>query len=235
MNVNYNSLISQGFKGTQNIIWRKIHGLANVVHNIELQIGDYRWSAHTDDFSGWMLCDGRSLLISDYPQLFKIIGTSFGSIDSDHFNLPNFSGRVIGAIGTTGNSGDDNHGLGDAVGSENITLTIPQMPSHVHTGTTDSAGVHNHDITDNGHTHSYINEATTANPAVSLTTTSVAGNSPVSETTGVSTTGITINNNGAHVHTFTSNSTGGGQSHSNIQPTLYAGNMFIFAKYLGYI
>lgn len=223
------------FRGTQSIVNSRIKKVANFVHNVELQIGDYKSSAHTNDFNGWLLCDGRSVAISDYPKLYKVIGNSFGAVDDSHFNIPKFYGRVYGAIGSTENTGDVTHPLGHNIGAENITLTIDQMPTHHHTGTTDYGGIHNHEITDPGHAHSYFNQPNTTNPAVSLTTESVADNSNVNQETGNSTTGIIINNDGNHVHTFTSNDTGGNTSHSNVQPTLYGGNMFIFAAYLPYI
>lgn len=39
--------------------------------------------------AGYLPCDGRSLLRSDYPDLFKKIGTTYGAEDDEHFNLPN--------------------------------------------------------------------------------------------------------------------------------------------------
>ena len=40
---------------------------------------------------GWLLCNGSSLLRADYPVLFAVIGTSYGSIDGSHFTLPNLT------------------------------------------------------------------------------------------------------------------------------------------------
>lgn len=37
---------------------------------------------------GYLPCDGRSLLRSEYPELFKAIGTKYGAVDAQHFNLP---------------------------------------------------------------------------------------------------------------------------------------------------
>ena len=230
-----NTVTNVSFRGTRNNIYSRIKKVANFVYNVELQIGDYKSSAHTGDFNGWMLCDGRSVPISHYPQLYKVIGNSFGAVDESHFNIPNFRGRVYGTIGSTENVGDETHHLGHTIGAENITLTIDEMPTHHHTGTTDYAGIHNHEITDPGHTHTYFNQPNTTNPAVSLTTEGVADDYNINQVTGNSTTGITINNSGNHVHTFTSNDTGGNNSHHNVQPTLYAGNIFIFATYLPYI
>lgn len=43
----------------------------------------------------WLLCDGKSVLRSAYPKLYKSIGTTYGSIDSASFNLPDLKGRVV--------------------------------------------------------------------------------------------------------------------------------------------
>jgi microcystin-dependent protein len=70
--------------------------------------------------------DGGSYLRADYPNLFTVIGTVFGSVDDDHFNVPDMSGRVpVSANGPA-------YGLGDVVGEETHTLTIAEMPNHAH-------------------------------------------------------------------------------------------------------
>lgn len=43
---------------------------------------------------GYMLCDGRSLNISDYPELYQAIGTIYGGSGST-FNLPDFRGMFL--------------------------------------------------------------------------------------------------------------------------------------------
>lgn len=44
--------------------------------------------------TGWLFCDGASLLRSSYSALFAAIGTNFGSADGTHFNLPDLRGRT---------------------------------------------------------------------------------------------------------------------------------------------
>lgn len=48
---------------------------------------------------GWLECDGRELLISEYSDLYSVIGDTWGvPSDNDHFVIPDFSGRVaVGA------------------------------------------------------------------------------------------------------------------------------------------
>lgn len=47
------------------------------------------------DPTGFMKADGRSLLRDDYPVLFGIIGTTYGSVDSTHFNIPTVANTII--------------------------------------------------------------------------------------------------------------------------------------------
>jgi len=78
----------------------------------------------------WLDCDGASVLRSDYPDLFTVIGTTYGAVDGSHFNLPNLISRVGVGAGSTG--GLSPHSLGDAFGDETITLGIGDIPSHSH-------------------------------------------------------------------------------------------------------
>ena len=52
--------------------------------------------------TGWLLCQGQSLLVADYPNLFAIVGTAYGSADASHFNLPDMRGRVPAGVDGTG-------------------------------------------------------------------------------------------------------------------------------------
>jgi microcystin-dependent protein len=80
--------------------------------------------------TGWMLCQGQILAISQYTTLFQLIGTTYGGDGVSTFNLPNLSSRVPMHQGS-GPGG--NYVLGQMAGEENVTLTTPQIPSHTHT------------------------------------------------------------------------------------------------------
>jgi len=85
----------------------------------------------------WLFCDGSSVLRSDYPDLFTVIGTNFGAVDGTHFNLPDLRGRA--PIGTGSGSGLSTRALGDSLGEESHQLTVAELAAHSHT--------------DSGHTH----------------------------------------------------------------------------------
>jgi microcystin-dependent protein len=59
---------------------------------------------------GWFLCQGQSLLRTEYAELFAVIGTSFGSADSTHFNIPDLRGEFLRGAGTNSHSGQGNGG-----------------------------------------------------------------------------------------------------------------------------
>lgn len=89
--------------------------------------------------SGWLLCQGQSLLRTDYPALFAVIGTTYGAVDGTHFTLPDLRQRFpLGkAASGTGNT------LGATGGAIDHTHTI----THTHTI------AHTHDVTPAAHQH----------------------------------------------------------------------------------
>jgi len=99
-------------------------------------VGEIRMFAGTFAPSGWAMCDGQSVQISDNEVLFALIGTSFGGDGVNTFRLPDMRGRVpISA----GNSLGTNYAIGQTAGTETVTLTQAQMPAHTHTPNAQSA------------------------------------------------------------------------------------------------
>lgn len=94
------------------------------------------YAGSTSPDANWLPCDGASLLRADYPDLFDVIGTTYGSVDGTHFNVPDLQGRS--PIGNGSGSGLTPRSLGDAGGEEDHILTIGELASHVH-GTGNSA------------------------------------------------------------------------------------------------
>jgi microcystin-dependent protein len=76
---------------------------------------------------GYLLCDGASLLTTDYPELFAVIGYAFGG-SGTAFLLPDLVDRTI--IGSSGT-----FALGDTGGAIDVTLDVSEIPSHTHVDT----------------------------------------------------------------------------------------------------
>jgi len=79
---------------------------------------------------GYLACDGSSQLRSAYPDLFTAIGTTYGSVDGTHFNLPDLKGRS--AMGDGAGAGLTTRTVGQAVGGETHTLATGNLPPHSH-------------------------------------------------------------------------------------------------------
>lgn len=188
----------------------------------DYQTGDLKWSIQNIDHDFWLKCDGRSMSRTRFPTLFELIGTTYGNDDAETFKLPDCRGRVVGCIGT--GTGLTARSAGTSVGTETHTLTIPEMPTHNH-GITDPG--HAHGITDPGHTHSYVNNINDQNTDNAFATETAADQADLSQTTGSSLTGISVNTNTTGITTVT---TGNSQPHNNMQPTIFIGNVFIAYK-----
>lgn len=79
---------------------------------------------------GWAFCDGQLLPIEQYLELFDVIGTTYGGDGESTFALPNLQGRVPLHPGE--GPGLSPYALGDAGGTEGVTLANGQMPAHRH-------------------------------------------------------------------------------------------------------
>jgi len=74
----------------------------------------------------YLKCDGSSYLISDYPELYTVIRGIYGQVDSEHFNVPNVVGRLMGASATNANTQTNNST--DVSGNLGFTVTEANMP-----------------------------------------------------------------------------------------------------------
>jgi microcystin-dependent protein len=75
-------------------------------------------------------CDGALLASANYPTLYALIGTTYGG-NSTNFALPDLRGRVPINQGT--GTGLSARTIGTQIGSETVTLTVPNLPAHTHT------------------------------------------------------------------------------------------------------
>ena len=78
----------------------------------------------------WALCNGQTLAIAQNQALFSLLGTNFGGNGTTTFQLPNLQGRVPMHWGNY--FGGGNYTIGQNGGEETHTLTIPEIPQHIH-------------------------------------------------------------------------------------------------------
>lgn len=93
-------------------------------------IGEIRMFAGNYAPSGWMFCEGQSLLIASYETLYMLIGTTYGGDGQSTFNLPDLRGRVPIHYGQA--PGWGTVVLADSLGQESVTLMASQIPAHNH-------------------------------------------------------------------------------------------------------
>lgn len=58
-------------------------------------IGTIQTFAFENIQQGWVICDGKSLKIEDYPELFNTIGTTFGGNGTDEFKVPDLRNQFV--------------------------------------------------------------------------------------------------------------------------------------------
>lgn len=93
-------------------------------------VGEIRMFAGNFAPNGWMFCEGQTLPIAENEVLFQLIGTTYGGDGEQTFNLPNLASRVPIHMGT-GPDGTT-YQIGEMAGTEQVTLTVQQIPNHSH-------------------------------------------------------------------------------------------------------
>lgn len=153
-------------------------------------IGEIRMFAGNFPPVGWLFCDGQTLAISENDALFTLIGTMYGGDGQETFNLPNLQSRIPLHFGT----GPDGitYQQAEAAGTESVTLSTQQIPSHTHAQLCSSGSGQN-----------------TADPV-----NSVASKADLSQ---YSSAGATV---AMGTPNMTSDPAGGSQPHENCQPFL---------------
>ena len=146
--------------------------------------------------SGWQLCYGQAISRTQYAGLFAVTSTTYGSGDgSTTFNVPDLRGRVVAGLDNMGSTDAGRlstaNTLGTTTGTETITLTSAEMPSHTHI-----QDAHNHEVART--TNGIYN---TAGAGVLFWSTSYTADTVASRTA-------------------TNQNTGGGGAHLNTQPTI---------------
>ncbi len=88
-------------------------------------VGETRIFAFGFAPAGWMACEGQLVPVHQLPQLFELIGTTYGGDGQSTFNVPDLRGRLPIHMG-------GGFTLGQPGGVETVALTVNQIPSHSH-------------------------------------------------------------------------------------------------------
>ncbi|MEP6635308.1 MAG: tail fiber protein [Acidobacteriota bacterium] len=81
--------------------------------------------------TGWALCNGQILPLSQNTALFSLLGTTYGGDGRSTFALPDMQGNA--AMHPGQGQGLSLYDLGQQGGSETVTLLTSEMPIHNHT------------------------------------------------------------------------------------------------------
>lgn len=160
------------------------------------EVGSIRISGKAAIGAGELACNGASFLKADFPDLYAAISVTWGSTDSLHFSVPDFTtnNRFLRAAG-----GSVLVGTYQSNQNAAHTHSVTGAPA-VGTLTTDSQGSHTHTatVTDPGHTHSY-QAGQSASVFAGGGFAALGAN--IGAATGSSTTGISVANATAGTHT----------------------------------
>lgn len=208
-------------------------------------IGDTKlWPSNTAP-TGWVFCYGQEISQTTYATLFALLSTTFntGGETSGFFRVPDLRGRIpagkdnmggTDALRITGGAPASINGstLGAVGGNQGVTLDTTMVPSHSHTGATNSDGA-DHTHTGNTGSNNLDHTHTVAPGTPSITNGSFTG--PGSNGWGgavgtATTSGASIAHQHAfttagasafnHTHAFTTATTGGGGAHNNMPPVM---------------
>lgn len=152
--------------------------------------------------AAYHLCDGSSLSSDDYPELYAVLGHTYGG-SGNQFYLPDMRGRYIAGRGANGY--DTLHQPTNSDGANTVVLTESQMPEHNHGGVTGLGGAHQHYSDFN--TYRNAGEA----EAADYTRNRFARGNGEHEYQRITT-------NNAEDHTHSIPTAGGGQAHENRPP-----------------
>jgi microcystin-dependent protein len=163
------------------------------------------WPMFTSWPSGWFNCRGELLAIASYPDLFAIIGTTYGGDGASTFGLPDMRGcALVGYDGGTGRlAGQITPDTPGAIGgAATVALSVAQMPYHQHTATTDVQGAHAHNV------------------VLPAQGTGVAGGSYPAVSTVFGNANYVTDVQGDHQHNVYTDFRGSNQAHGNMQVSM---------------
>lgn len=80
---------------------RRVRGAFSGLSGGFTQAGDIKLRPNQNAITNHLLCDGSTLNITDFPQLYDEIGTTFGGDGVTTFALPDYSGQALTVPGIT--------------------------------------------------------------------------------------------------------------------------------------
>lgn len=93
-------------------------------------IGEIRIFAGNFAPRGWLMCQGQLLSIAQNTALFSLLGTAYGGDGRVTFGLPDLRGRTATHQGQ--GPGLSQYDVGEATGSESVSLILTELPAHNH-------------------------------------------------------------------------------------------------------
>ena len=93
-------------------------------------VGEIRMFGGNFAPTGWAMCNGQLLPISQNTALFSLLGTQYGGNGTSNFALPNLQGLTPMHQGQ--GPGLTPRSVGDQGGVETVTLTQQQIAPHTH-------------------------------------------------------------------------------------------------------
>ena len=180
--------------------------IAEKMSNVPGMISQY---AGATSPNGWMICDGSAVSRTTYSALYSAIGNSYGSGDgSTTFNLPNLRGAVPVGRDSAQTEFDT---LGEIGGAKTHSLTEAQMPSHSHTGNSGpvAGGL---TLYPSGTLYEILMGTAAGANRLFYSRNGDANNGVQGMTPGINAI------NADHSNNFTTNPSGSGEAHNNLQP-----------------
>lgn len=83
--------------------------------------------------SNWLLCNGAEVSQTAYPDLYAVIGNTYGEASVGNFLLPDLRGRSLAGAGL--GPGLDPVDVGLLYGEQAHTLSTDEIPAHNHVDT----------------------------------------------------------------------------------------------------
>ncbi|MGX9425943.1 MULTISPECIES: hypothetical protein [Bradyrhizobium] len=200
-------------------------GSGNLIRHDDAEIGSFRISGKASIGAGELACNGASLLKADFPNLHGKISTTWGSVDSLHFTLANFTDTARFLRSSSGTLA-----VGTYQSNQNAAHTHAVTGSGTISGVTTTNGDHFHaaGIFDPGHTHTINGQGNliVAGQGIGVGGGGAFGVSGASLSNSTNATGVRVNSSngidttysaGSHAHNvsgscsvnFTSGSSGG--------------------------